>query len=70
MWRLDFLNKTKKLVRLKSPDGEIHFQECKTKFCINAKEYNAPEALKIAKKEANKPLLLNKKIITNPSSLD
>ena len=54
------MNKTKNLVMVESADGEIHFQECKAKFCINAKEYNAAEALKIAKKEANKPLLLNK----------
>jgi hypothetical protein len=53
--------KKTKLVMLESADGEIHFQECKAKFCVNAKEYNAAEALKIAKKEANKPLLLNKK---------
>jgi hypothetical protein len=54
--------KKTKLVMLESADGEIHFQECKAKFCVNAKEYNAAEALKIAKKEANKPLLLKKKI--------
>jgi hypothetical protein len=46
---------------LVTADGEIHFQECKAKFCMNAKEYNPAEALKIAKKEASKPLLLNKK---------
>jgi hypothetical protein len=55
------LSKTTKLVMLESSDGEIHFQECKAKFCIKAKKFDPSEALKIAKNEANKPLLLNKK---------
>jgi len=63
------LNKTKKLVMLESADGEIHFQECEAKFCVNAKEYDAAEALRIAKKEANKPLLLNKKITNQAKTL-
>jgi hypothetical protein len=46
---------------LESSDGEIHFQECQAKFCKNAKKFDPTEALRIAKKEANKPLLLNKK---------
>lgn len=55
------MSKTTKLVMLESLDGEIHFQECEAKFCINAKKFDPSEALRIAKKEANKPLLLNKK---------
>ena len=55
------MSKTTKLVKLESSDGEIHFQECKAKFCTNAKKFDPSEALRIAKKEANKPLLLNKK---------
>ncbi len=46
---------------MESSDGEIHFQECKTKFCINDKEFDAAEALRVAKKEAKKPLFLNKR---------
>ena len=55
------MSKTTKLVMFESSDGEIHFQVCKAKSCMDAKKFDPSEALRIAKKEANKPLLLNKK---------
>ena len=50
-----------KFMKIKSSDGEIHFQECKTDFCLNAKGYNEGEALELAKKEAKKTLILQRK---------
>jgi len=44
-----------KLVKLKSFDGESHFQECKADFCSNLKGYDEKEALELARKEAKKP---------------
>lgn len=49
-----------KLIKLESSDGEVHFQECKTDFCKNAKEYDEEKALEVAKKEAKKNLLLKR----------
>jgi hypothetical protein len=50
-----------KFIKIESPDGEIHFHECKTIFCPTFQEYELEEALLIARKEAKKPLLLNQK---------
>jgi len=47
-------------VKLESSDGEIHFQECKADFCQHAQGYNEEKALKIAKNEARKTLLLQR----------
>ncbi len=54
-----FLKKIK-FVKFESLDGEIHFQECKADFCINAQGYNEGEALELAKNEARKILLLQR----------
>jgi hypothetical protein len=43
-----------------SADGEIHFQECKTESCSTAQKYSKSEAVVIAKKEARKPVILNR----------
>ena len=51
-----------KLVKIASLDGEIHFQECKSSFCSSYPRYDFEEAINIAKKEAQKPLLLNQRI--------
>jgi hypothetical protein len=48
-------------VKFESQDGEIHFQECKTDFCSKAQGYHEGEALKLARKEAKKTLLLQRK---------
>jgi len=47
-------------VKVKSEDGEIHFQECRVLACMDEKKYNADEAIMVAKKEAGKPLNLRK----------
>lgn len=52
--------KKTKLMKLESSDGEIHFQECKTDFCQNAKGYDEQKALEATKKEARKDLLLKR----------
>ena len=55
------LSLNRKLVRVESADGEVHFQECEAEFCLKAKEYDPKEAKQLAKEEAKKPLLLNQK---------
>ena len=50
-----------KFVKFNSLDGEIHFQECKADFCSQTQGYNEGEALELAKKEAKKTLLLQRK---------
>jgi hypothetical protein len=50
-----------KLIKIESLDGEIHFQECKANFCSTYPIYDFEEAINIAKKEAQKPLLLNQR---------
>jgi len=47
-------------VKVKSEDGEIHFQECRVLACMDEEKYNADEAIMVAKKEAGKPLNLRK----------
>jgi len=54
-----------KMVKLQSSDGEIHFQECRAKFCATAPGYDEEEALSLSKKEAEKPLFLNHKQIAD-----
>jgi hypothetical protein len=54
-----FLKKNK-FVKFESLDGEIHFQECKADFCMNAQGYNEEEAIEFARNEARKTLLLQR----------
>ncbi len=51
----------KKLIRIESADGEVHFQVCEALFCAKAKKYDPEEAIELTKREAKKPLLLNQK---------
>jgi len=53
-----------KYVRFESSDGEIHFQECKAISCLNQKAYEVAEALQLSKREAKKPLILNRATVT------
>ena len=54
-----------KLIKLESSDGEVHFQECRAKSCAKAPEYDEEEALNLSKKDAEKPLFLNRKQIAS-----
>jgi hypothetical protein len=53
------LDEKNKLINPNHPT-EKSFQECKTDFCQNAKEYDEEKALELAKKEAKKNLLLQR----------
>ena len=59
------LTLNKNLIRIESADGEVHFQECIVETCLNAKQYTPAQAKELAKKEAEKPLLLNQKYQPN-----
>jgi hypothetical protein len=53
--------KKNRFVRTESSDGEVHFQECKNKACATEEQFTEGEALFLAKKEADKPLFLNRR---------
>lgn len=61
LWRVVSIKKVK-YFKLESTDGETHFQECKAALCANAKQYSADEAHEFSRREAEKPLILNRKV--------